>query len=176
MHEVFGKPIRKERMVPLVTQQLTASDVMQRDIVTISPEDTLRQALALMTEYHVTGLPVMDEESRCIGVVAATDILDYEQDHAEESSEGETTQFFDPETQQWETVSVSAFGLEEFGDVRASEVMSRELVWVERDTPLKEVARRMIEERVHRVLVMDERSYLYGIISAYDLVRVVAGE
>jgi IMP dehydrogenase len=168
--------IRKERMVPLVTQQLTASDVMQRDIVTISPEDTLRQALALMTEYHVAGLPVMDEESRCIGVVAATDILAYEQDHAEESNEGETTQFFDPETQQWETVSVSAFGLEEFGDVRVSEVMSRELVWVERDTPLKETARRMIEERVHRVLVMDERSYLYGIISAYDFVRVVAGE
>jgi IMP dehydrogenase len=160
----------------MVTQQLTANDLMQRDIVTISPEDTLRQALALMTEHHVTGLPVMDEQSRCIGLVTATDILNYEQDHAEDSREGGTTQFFDPETQQWESVPLSAFGLEEFGDVQVADVMTRELIWVERGAPLKDVARRMMDERVHRVLVMDANSLLYGIISAYDFVRVIAEE
>lgn len=85
-------------------------------------------------------------------------------------------QFFNPEAQQWESVPLSAFGLEEFGDVRVKEVMSTDLIWVHRGTPLKEVARRMIEERIHRVLVMDNGSNLYGIISAYDLVRVVAEE
>ena len=162
--------------MPMVTELLTANDLMQRDIVTISPEDTLRQALALMTEYHVTGLPVMDEQSRCIGLVTATDILNYEQDHAEESSNGGTAQFFDPESQQWESVPLSAFGLEEFGDVQVADVMTRELIWVERSAPLKEVARRMMDERVHRALVMDANSLLYGIISAYDFVRVVAEE
>jgi CBS domain-containing protein len=33
----------------------------------------------------------------------------------------------------------------------------------------------MIDARVHRVLVLDENMALYGIISAYDIVRVVAG-
>ena len=68
----------------------------------------------------------------------------------------------------------SAFGLEEFGDVRVQDVMTRELVWVDRSMPLKDVARRMIDERVHRVLVMDKQCCLYGILSAYDFVRVVA--
>ena len=83
-------------------------------------------------------------------------------------------QFFDPETQQWDSVSMSAFGLEEFGDVRVSEVMTRDLIWVDRNTSMKDVARRMIDERVHRILVMDKSANLYGLISAYDLVRVVA--
>ena len=53
--------------------------------------------------------------------------------------------------------------------------MTRELIWVDHSTPIQAVARRMVHERVHRVLVMDQRANLYGIISAFDLVRVVAG-
>jgi CBS domain-containing protein len=147
---------------------------MQRDVVTVSPDDTLKDALALMTENHVTGLPVMDQYSRCIGLITSSDILNYEQEEASELIEGSTAEIFDPETQQWETVPISAFGLEEFGDVRVLDVMTRDLVWVDRDTSLEEVACRMINERVHRVLVMDVASRLYGILSAYDFVRVVA--
>jgi CBS domain-containing protein len=162
--------------VGAVVQQLTANHIMQRDIVTVSPEDTLRLALALMTENHVTGLPVMDGTSRGIGLITASDILNYEQERADESVEDGTAQFFDPETQQWESVPLSAFGLEEFGGVRVEEVMSTDLIWVHRGAPVRDVARRMIDQRVHRVLVMDDNANLYGIISAFDLVRVVAEE
>lgn len=157
------------------TQGLEAADFMQRDIVTVAPDDTLRDALALMTENHVTGLPVMDGTSRCIGLITSSDILNYEQERADDSPESGTAQFFDPETQQWDRKPLSAFGLEEFGDVRVSEVMTRELIWVGRNATLNDVARRMFDGRVHRVLVMDENYRLYGVISAFDVVRVVAG-
>jgi CBS domain-containing protein len=158
-----------------IVQRPVAADYMQRDILTVFPNDTLRDALALMTENHVTGLPVMNGSSRCVGLITASDILSYEQEQADESSmETDTADFFDPETEQWAAVPVSAFGLSRFGDVRVTEVMTRELIWVERNTPLKQVARRMIDDHVHRVLVMDDQARLYGIISAYDLVRVMA--
>ena len=156
------------------TQHLTAVTIMQRDMITVLPDDTMRDALTLMTENHVTGLPVMDNNSRCIGLITASDILNYEQEHAADSDTNRTAQFFDPETQQWVSVPVSAFGLEEFAEVRVSEVMSRDLIWVDRETSLKDVAQRMLDERVHRVLVMDTKSNLFGIISAYDFVRVIA--
>ena len=158
----------------IVSQRLMAGDFMQRDVVTVSPDNTLREALSLMTENHVTGLPVMDNFSRCIGLITSSDILNYEQEHAEESAEGGTADFYDPESQQWEAIPLSAFGLEEFGRRRVSEVMTQDLIWVDRDTALKDVAQRMINERVHRVLVMDVASRLYGILSAYDFVRVAA--
>ena len=149
------------------TQRRVAADYMQRDVVTVSPDDTLRDALALMTENHFTGLPVMNGNSRCVGLITSSDILSYAQEHADESAECGTTQLFNPETQQWETVSLPAFGLERFGAVRVSEVMTRDLIWVDRRAPLKEVARRIIDERVHRVLVMDDKANLYGIISTW---------
>jgi CBS domain-containing protein len=156
------------------SQSPVAADYMQRDVVTISPSDTLRDALALMTENHVTGLPVMDGKSRCVGLITSSDILSYEDEHADETVDGTTAGFFDPETQQWESIPVSAFALEEFGDVPVSDVMTRELVWVERTMSLPDVARRMLKEQVHRVLVMDKDAHLFGILSAFDFVRLAA--
>ena len=158
------------------TSKLTASDIMQRDIVTVQRSNTLSDAMNLLTENHVTGLPVMDEHSRCIGLISATDILDYEQEHSEETIEGnaEVAQHFDADTQQWESIRLSAFALEEFGDIRVEQVMARDLVRVERDTPIQKVAVRMCNAEVHRVLVLDEHDRLYGIISASDFVRLAA--
>jgi acetoin utilization protein AcuB len=156
-------------------QQRVAADIMQRDMVTVAPSDTLRDALALMTENHVTGLPVMDGKSRCIGLITASDILGFEEEHAEESSDDGMLQHFNPEISRWESVQISAFGLEEFGDVRVEEVMTRDLISVDRNTPLKKVARKMLDNDVHRVLVMDDKFNLYGIVTSFDFVRVIAG-
>ncbi len=155
---------------------LIAADIMQRDIVSVQRGNTLRDAMSLLTENHVTGLPVMDEHSRCIGLISATDILNLEQEHSEETDEGnaDVAQYYDPETEQWETIRLSAFALEEVGDVTVEQVMASNLIWVERETPIREVAKKMCKAEVHRVLVLDEVSRLYGIISAVDFVRIIA--
>jgi CBS domain-containing protein len=150
-----------------------AATLMKRDIVTVSPDDTLKVALALMVENHVTGLPVMDDKCCCVGLITSSDILNFVEEHSDVAEES-TTQYFDPETKQWETMSLANFGLVDFGVVAVSEVMSRELIWVDRDAPLNEVAAKMVKEHVHRALVMDKNFKLYGIISAYDFVRLVA--
>lgn len=155
---------------------LKAEDVMQRDVVVCRPQDSLREAMELMTENHVTGLPVMDSKGRCVGLISATDILNYEQDHSEFTAEAndDVARHFDADTQRWESVRVSSFALEEFGDVHVEEVMTRELVSVVRDTPVKQVAKLMVKAAVHRVLVLSDQQGLQGLISSSDFVRVVA--
>ena len=156
--------------------ELKASDLMQRDLVTIGPRDTLRMALDLMTENHIYGLPVMDDHAKCIGLISATDILNFEHDHAEQADQAnsDVARLFNPDTQQWESVRTTAFALEEFGDVRVEEVMARDLIFVERSAPLTEVARKLAEAEVHRVLVIDSEYRLYGIVSTVDIVRRLA--
>lgn len=158
------------------TTQLLASDIMQRDVIVANARDTLQEAMQLMTENHVTGLPIMNAKGRCVGIVTATDILNYEQEHAEFTSEAnaDLARHFDPETQQWESVRVTSFALEEFGDVNVDEVMARDLVFVGPDTPVKQVARKMRDERIHRVLVLSDDYRLHGIISSFDFVKLYA--
>ena len=156
--------------------QLPAAEVMRTDVVTVDADDSLKLALALMTENHVTGLPVLDRKERCVGVISATDILCYEQDHAEDATEANAAmaRYFDPETERWESVRVTSFALEEFAEIPVSELMCRDLIFVGPDASLGLVARKMTEKDVHRILVLDRSHCLLGIISTMDVVRLVA--
>ncbi len=104
--------------------------------------------------------------------------MNYEQDYADEAADvnSDVAQHFNPDTQEWESVRTSSFALERFGDVRVEEVMACDLVSVSKDTPVREVAKKMIDENVHRVLVLSDDQRLFGIVSATDFVRTFAGE
>jgi CBS domain-containing protein len=54
---------------------LTAGTLMERDVVTVKPDDTCRHAAQCMTEYHVGGLPVVEEGHRLVGIVTEFDLL-----------------------------------------------------------------------------------------------------
>jgi CBS domain-containing protein len=58
-------------------------------------------------------------------------------------------------------------------DWRVRDVMSTHLVSVSSSDPVAAAAQRMIDHRVHRLLVIDERN-LVGIVSAFDLLPLLA--
>ncbi|HID24806.1 MAG TPA: CBS domain-containing protein [Planctomycetaceae bacterium] len=168
--------MKKKAKKKRTARGLTAADIMQRKVVVVGPSDTLEEAMALMTEHHVSGLPVLNARDKCIGVISATDIMNFEQEQSEWGIDGDDlSAFFDPQTHRWEMIRVRSGG-EDLPDVCVREVMSRELVSVKPTTPVKTVAQKMLDEDIHRVLVMDDNQYLHGIISAMDFVRLYAGQ
>lgn len=50
-------------------------DYMKRNVFSITPEFTIRQAAALVVERHIGLLPVIDQQSRLIGVVRLHSLL-----------------------------------------------------------------------------------------------------
>jgi CBS-domain-containing membrane protein len=53
--------------------ELTAADLMSRDLVLVRQDMTLRQAATLLARAQVSGAPVVDAAGRCVGVVSSTD-------------------------------------------------------------------------------------------------------
>lgn len=156
-------------------RELIAADIMQRDVVTTSPTASLREAMTLMLENSVSGLPVVDHKDRCVGVISATDVLRLEQERLEEAG-GEAEElgsYFDDDTQRWHTLRMTR-ALDDVPDMSVGEVMSRDLVSVRLDSPLSMVAALMVDRGIHRVLVLDEKRFLHGIISASDFVKLHA--
>ncbi len=52
----------------------TASEVASSDLVTIDPQQDLREAQRLMAEHQVRRLPVVEEDGRLVGVLAQADV------------------------------------------------------------------------------------------------------
>jgi CBS domain-containing protein len=55
--------------------KMTVARVMTLDPITISPEDTLGQAVNLMLDNKISGLPVVDETGAIVGIITESDIF-----------------------------------------------------------------------------------------------------
>lgn len=150
-----------------------AKDIMQTHLVTVSPDDSLREAMTLMVESHVSGLPVVDLQNHCVGVLSVTDVLSLEADQAENSDVEEVGAYFDPDQQSWESMRFAGT-IDELPEMDVSEVMTQDVVSVGPETPIQDVAQTMVEQKIHRILVLDDRKQILGLISALDLVQLVA--
>ena len=163
-------------MAPNVTSTPTAASIMSRGIVSVDESNSLQDAMQIMTEHHVSGVPVIDEGRRCIGVISTSDIVSFVEADQEaiEGTIQRTESWFNPETQKWEESIFSHDMLGEYDLVRVSEAMTINPLTVTSETPVTVVARRMVDHGIHRVFVVDAQQRLQGVISAFDFVEFVA--
>lgn len=148
--------------MPIATE-LRARDFMQTDVLTVTPDTSILDIHKLFIEEEIHGAPVVDDNGVVRGVVSTLDLL---RAVNEELEPDQTTQsYFRSE---WSTVPDELPA--RLREVRASDVMTRELVSVSPDATIVEVARMMREQHVHRVLVVEQQE-LIGVLTTFDLLQ-----
>jgi len=55
--------------------KLTVEELMTKDVITISPDEPIEVAAAIMVDRGIGGMPVVDKERRVVGVITETDIF-----------------------------------------------------------------------------------------------------
>lgn len=173
---------------------VTVRDIMQTEVATASPEMTVRELARLWDDYGISGAPVCDASGRVLGVVSATDLVrltaeapddavapgpPYEElppEEVEEDGEAATWYYFLAEEAPSRYDGAPA-GIPEAaaGGVTVGDIMTPVIFSVRPQTTLPELARFLIRARIHRALVM-EAGRLLGIVTAFDVLRAVAGE
>ena len=153
---------------------ITAGSIMQTRIVTISPSAPLSEAERLLTEHRISGRPVTDNAGRAIGVLSYRDLLD----HYAENPDARPRRgpgYFRLPTEHLADEEFEAFSVPEEAEDTVEDVMTPEVIHVDRDTPLREIARKMVENGIHRVLVTEPRSgRVVGIISSMGMLAAMA--
>lgn len=151
-----------------------ARDVMQSDVVSVSPEASLLDVHRLLLEEEIGGAPVVDDEGRVLGVISARDLLRAVQEEYAAGAAVTAPTYFREELPYSGPDWLNA--PEDFQDrmsaTTAADAMVRDVISVEPDASIAEVARRMRERRIHRVFVMEEEE-LIGVITTFDLVGLL---
>lgn len=141
---------------------MDARQIMTSPILTISPGATLRQAIELMLEKRVSGLPVVDDIGQLVGVISEGDLLH----RSELGTEKHRSKWLDfllgP--------GRSAQDYVQSHSRRVADVMTVDVVSVEENTPLEEVVKLMEKRRIKRVPVVRDGG-VSGIITRSDLLR-----
>ncbi len=58
-------------------KKLTANDIMTKDVVTIGPDSFLAEVVKTLLEKKISGMPVVNEEEKLVGVISEKDILNF---------------------------------------------------------------------------------------------------
>jgi len=140
-------------------------DVMSARVVSITPDANVLEAIRLMLQKHISGLPVIDRSGTLVGVVTEGDFLR----RAETGTERKRPRWLEfllgPRRLADEYVHTHAR--------RVEEVMTREPVTITEDASLDDVVRIMERRRIKRLPVM-RGSEVVGIVSRANLLHALA--
>jgi CBS-domain-containing membrane protein len=129
-------------------------DLMTTDVVTVAPDSPLKQAARLMFRHRVSGLPVVDDTDRLVGMITEADFLRLQVEREISAEHG----FAGPHP-----ITEAE---------RVSEVMSKGVITVDPEMSLGEAARIMTVQEIKRLPVVDDEGKLLGIISRMDIVAL----
>jgi len=146
---------------------LTAADLMTPEVVMIPKEMSLRAAAHMLAQNQITGAPVVDAQGRCVGVISATDFMRWAE--MEKPTTPEPSAASACVCSDWQVMD-----LEEIPTDEVAQYMTRDPVTVGPATPVGQLARRMLDAHIHRVVVVDRQDHPVGVVSSTDILAAVA--
>jgi len=147
----------------------TVAEIMERDPVTVSPQDTVESLLRTLRDHELPGVPVVNGGGRPIGIVTEADLV-----------------MVDEEEDLRLPLHIDLFGAQIFlGPVKrfeerfkkaiaatVADMMTPDPITVEADDDVREAAR-IIAERRHNRLPVVEHGRLVGVVTRLDVLEAL---
>ncbi|XP_078438015.1 CBS domain-containing protein CBSX2, chloroplastic-like [Wolffia australiana] len=165
----FGSSFQTDNPAPINSDAYKVGDFMTKkeNLKTVKPSTTIDEALEILVEHRITGLPVVDDAWVLVGVVSDYDLLalDSISGHRETG-----TDLFPEADRSWKMFNeVQRMLLKTVGRV-VGDVMTTTPIVVRETTNLEDAARLLLETRYRRLPVLDSSGKLVGIITRGNVV------
>jgi CBS domain-containing membrane protein len=151
--------------VERIARSVLARDMMTREVIAVRPDTPLHEVAEVMGRRGISGVPVVDEDTRVLGVISEKDFL---------------TRMGDESPKNFMAVIASC--LKSKGCIvlpirakRAQEIMSLPAVTVCEDTAFSDIVSVMAQKSINRVPVVDQKGRLVGIVTRNDLIAASTG-
>ncbi|MCL6265328.1 CBS domain-containing protein [Flagellimonas myxillae] len=131
-------------------KRVPVSEIMTRDLVTVTTNDNLVSAEELFKKYRIRHIPVVSGRE-IVGMLSYTDLL--------------RISFADAVDEHEESVDTMVYNM-----FTISQVMARDVVSVSSQTTIKEVAQFLASKEFHALPVVDDGK-LVGIVTTTDLIN-----
>ena len=144
---------------------MQVADVMTRQVITVTQDSSLAEAVELMLQHRISGLPVIDADGRVFGMLSEGDLLRRVETGTACEPHGWRALLAGPER-------LARWYVHTHGR-RVGEIMTRAVVSVSPTTPLVQAVALMQQHEVKRLPVLAADGRLAGIISRADVLRAL---
>ena len=140
---------------------VTCADIMSRDVQSVGPKTSLREALRHLREHHIKALPVVDIDNRVIGILTQTDLLDKADWGMSATGSGLG----------WRLRAISNSDRRLKG--RVEDIMSTPVRAARPESPIAQLVPFMADAGLHHLPVVDGDGYLVGMVTQSDLMAAM---
>ncbi len=146
------------------------ADVMTPNPITVTPQTPLQEAIKILAAKHISGLPVVNEEGKLVGVISETDLM-----WRETGVDAPPYIMFLDSIIYLENPARYDKEIHKALGQTVKEVMSDKAISIKPQQKLKEAAHLMHEKKIRRLPVVDaENGQVIGIITQGDIIRTMA--
>ena len=147
---------------------LTAKELMSENVITVTGETPVREFAKILFENKISGTPVVNDQGSVIGVVTESDLIDQNKKVHIPTVVAILDSFIF-----LESPGKMEKELKKMSGIKVDDIFAHEVITVQQDTPLDEVATLMAEKKVHTLPVLDGEK-LVGVIGKSDIIRTIA--
>jgi predicted transcriptional regulator len=151
----------------------TAKDVMTRVVLSAQPDWPVEQLTHFLVRNAIHGAPVISPAGELLGVVSLTDIA-----RAATLTEGDLSardrhEYYSRLVEEpWQAGEVPGPRSDAHAELLVHEIMTPVAIVIDENADIRDIARKMLDDRVHRLFVTRE-GRVVGVVTAHDLLKVI---
>jgi len=152
-------------------------DVMTKEVVTLSPDDTILDASLKLSDKRISGAPVIDSDGKVIGVFSEADVL------KKLKITSKTLRMIYPSLcsvcvsfQEEETERETIEAYKEVASLKVGDIMTTDVQTVGPELDVRDAIKKMVSKGINRLPVVDGIGKSIGIITRGDILRGIAME
>lgn len=149
----------------------TVADLMNRDVQTVTPTTALSEAIKILVDRQISGLPVVDEAGKLVGVISESDLM-----WREKGLDRPPYIMFLDSVIYLQNPAQHDRDLHKVLGQTVGEVMTAGAIAITADATIQAAAKIMHDQKIHRLPVIDAEERPIGIITQGDIVRGIATE
>lgn len=146
---------------------IRARDIMTREVLVVKAEDKVEKAARILLENKISGIPVVDEEDRVIGIISEKDLII----KAGELKGPFYITLFDSIIFLENTMRFNN-NLKKYTASKVKDAMTTKVVSVDEDEPVTNIVKIMQDKKINRVPVL-RHGKLIGIITRNDILKAM---
>jgi len=141
---------------------MKVSEIMSKDVVSVKPDENAKDVLALLSKMQISGLPVINEQNKLVGMFTEKEVL-----AAILPSYVERVGRF----MYHENPKAIKYKVSQLSNAKVKNIMRREVATIAEDATLCEVARVMLTQKIRRLPVLNKENKVIGIVAREDVIK-----
>jgi len=155
------------------TALLTAKEIMTKDVLMAYEGWSVKRLSTFFIKNKISGAPVIASDHSLVGVVTATDLVNFEGKSDTEKSQILKDIYDEFVGMNYDEKTMLSLSAKADENCTVNKVMTPKVVQIDEDTLIVDVAKTMLESGIRRIFVT-KNGIMSGVISTNNMLKVVS--